>query len=42
MFLNLEAGFEPASSALIFELNENPEGPFLSASGKGRPFPCAA
>jgi hypothetical protein len=42
MFLNLDAGFEQASSALIFELNENPKKSFLAASGKGRLFPCAA
>lgn len=40
MSLNLDAGFEQAGSAL--EQNEDPKGPFLSASGKGRPFPCAA
>jgi hypothetical protein len=42
MFLNLDAGFEQAGSALIFELNEILNGWLLSASGKRRPFPCAA
>jgi hypothetical protein len=42
MFLNLDVAFEQAGSALILELNEIPKGWSLSASGKGRPFPCAA